>query len=85
MEATESCCPLLSDFYVNYLPCRCGSKESWNLPMYCIGVSSTFRLCVVSKRLPAKKKRQKPMYSCVKFISEVKLILEKSSYKRVRF
>lgn len=73
------------ELYVNSFPCRCGSKESWNLPIYCIGVSSTFWLCVVSKRLPAKKKRQKPMYSCVKFISEVKLIVDKSSYKHVRF
>jgi len=74
-----------SEFSVNYFPCRCGSKESWNLLIYCIGVSSTFWLCVVSKRLPAKKKRQEPMYSCVKFISEVKLIVDKSSYKHVRF
>ena len=74
-----------SEFYLNSFPCRCGSKESWNLPIYCIGVSSTFWLCVVSKLLPAKKKRQKPMYSCVKFISDVKLNVDKSSYKHVRF
>lgn len=73
------------ELFVNSFPCRCGSKESWNLPIFCIGVSSTFWLCVVSKRLPAKKKRQKPIYSCVKFISEVKLIVDKLSYKHVRF